>query len=57
MRSGPGADAGLSAVFFVAYAVRGECGARTGTVVRVEGGQVTRTNKVAADVELSEWAL
>jgi hypothetical protein len=34
--------------------VRGERGARVGTVVRweVEGGQVTRTDETAADVEL-----
>jgi hypothetical protein len=55
-RSGPGADGGLSAIFFVVYATRGEPGARVGTVVRweVENGQVTRTDETAADVELVE---
>jgi hypothetical protein len=55
-REGPGETGGLSAVFHVVYHVRGQRGARTGTVVRweVEDGQVTRTQEVAAGAELVE---
>ena len=55
-RTGPGETGGLSAVFYVVYRVRGERGARTGTVMRweVEDGRVTRTEEAAADAELVE---
>lgn len=56
LRVGPGDDGGLSAVFFVVYAVRGEEGDRTGTVVRweIENGHVTRTDETATNVSLVE---
>jgi hypothetical protein len=55
-RTGSGEDGGLSAVFFVVYAVRGERSSRTGTVVRweIEDGLVTRADEAAANVELVE---
>src|SRR3954471_17401061 len=55
-RTGPGEAGGLTAVFHVVYRVRGPRGARTGTVTRweVEDGRVTRTDEIAAGVELVE---
>lgn len=55
-RTGPGEVGGLTAVFHVVYRVRGERGARTGTVVRweVEDGLVTLADETAAGVELVE---
>lgn len=55
-RRGPGETGGLTAVFFVVYGVKGQRGARTGTVTRweVEDGLVTRTEEAAVDVELVE---
>jgi hypothetical protein len=55
-RVGPGQDGGLSAFFYLVYAVRGEPGSRVGTVVRweVENGLVTRADEVVADADLVE---